>query len=147
MSLVDPTGRILTEIRDDAAVIAFPCTRVRPGEPAGKTATDPGDARGPGQYVRFIVLSRLGHARLKRAAIQEVRLLAKCYGLTKQDAAALAGVVSDAIHAKGHRISAGGVAIFGSFDDGGSGADTDPVTSQPHEDIVIQVNASTELIT
>ena len=145
MSLADPTGRIITEIRDDAAVAAL-TTRVRPGEPAGKTATDPGDARGPGQYIRFIVISRLGHARAKRAPIQEVRLLAKCYGSTRQDAAALAGAVSDAIHAKGHRISAAGVAIFGSFDDGGSGADADPVTGQPHEDLVIQVNASTELI-
>ena len=144
-ALADPTGRILTEIRGDAAVAAL-CTRVRPGQPAGKTEADGGDARGPGQYVRFIVISRLGHARLKRVPIQEVRLLVKCYGLTVQDAAALAAAASAAVHARGHRLTSGGVAIFGSFDDGGSGADTDPVTGQPHEDFIVQVSASTELL-
>ena len=42
MSLPDPTGRLLTEIRDDAGVAAL-TTRVRGGEPAA------GDALGAGQ--------------------------------------------------------------------------------------------------
>jgi hypothetical protein len=131
-------GKILTEIRDDATVAAL-TTRVRGGEPA------PGDALGAGHYQRFVVLTRLGQSRLKRAPMQEVRLLAKCYGASYQDAAALAGAVSDAIHAKGHRISSSGVAIFGSFDDGGEGASADPDTQQPYEAVVIQVNALTSL--
>ena len=145
-ALPDPTGRILTEIRDDATVAAI-TARVRPEQPAGKTEADAGDARGPGQYVPFVVVSRLGHARGKRIPTQEVRLLAKCYGTTAQNAAALAAAVSGAVHARGHRISSAGVAISGSFDDGGAGLAFDPVTGQPHEDVVIQVNASTRLIT
>ncbi len=137
MSLVDPTGYILTTIRDDAAVAAL-TTRVRGGEPA------PGDAKVP--YQRFIVLVRLGASRLKRAPIQEVRIAARCYGTTYSDAAALAGAVSDAIHAVGHRINSGGVAIFGSFDDGGEGATADPDTHQPMETVIVQVNASTALL-
>jgi hypothetical protein len=136
MTLSDPMGRILTEIRDDAAVAAI-TTRIRGGEPA------PGDALGAGHYQPFVVLTNLGHSRLKRAPVQEVRLLAKCYGVTAQGAEALAGAVSDAIHAKGHRITGSGVAIFGSFDDGGDGASNDPDTQQPYSTVVIQVNAGT----
>jgi hypothetical protein len=136
---MDPLGRILVEIRDDPGVAAL-TTRIRGGEPAK------GDALGPGSYQRFVVLTRLGTSRLKRAPLQEVRLLAKCYGTTYQDAAALAGAVSAAIHATGHRITAGGAVIFGSFDDGGEGAAKDPDTGQPHEDIIVQVNALTELL-
>jgi hypothetical protein len=139
MSLVDPLGRILVEIRDDPSVAAL-TTRIRGGEPAKD------DALGPGSYQRFVVLVRLGAARLKRAPIQEVRILARCYGTTFADAAVLAGAVSDAIHAKGHRISAGGVVIFTSFDDIGTGAEKDPDTGQPHQDLIISVGALTELL-
>jgi len=139
MTLADPLGRILIEIRDDAAVAAL-TTRIRGGEAA------PGDLLGPGKYQRVVVLTSLGYARLKRAPLQEVRLLAKCYGLTFQDATALAGAVSDAVHAAGRRITAAGLVIFGSFDDGGDGATKDPDTDQPHADVIIQVNALTELL-
>lgn len=151
MSLADPFGFTLTSIRDDAAVAAW-TTRVRGGEPMGRTVdaskvvTDEGDARGPGKYVRFIVLSTLGRSRLPRAPLQEVRISARCYGLTFQDAAAGAAAVSDAIHAKSHRISPAGVVVFTSFDDGGEGAAKDPDTAQPYETVILQVNALTSLL-
>ena len=140
MTLVDPTGYILTTIRDDATVATL-TTRIRGGEPAKD------DALGPGSYQRFVVLVRLGTQREKRLPVQEVRYVARCYGLTYQDAAALAGAVSDAIHARGPRISTGGVGIWTSFDDGGEGAGKDPDTSQPMETVVISVNAATALMT
>jgi hypothetical protein len=139
MSLVDPTGYLLTGIRDNAAVQALGMI-VRAGEMA------PGDAGGPGHYKRVCVLVRLGASRLKHVPIQEVRYAARNYGLTFQDAAVVAGTVSDAIHAIGHRINGSGVAIFGSFDDGGEGATKDPDTDQPMETVIIQVNAATGLI-
>lgn len=137
MSLVDPLGRILVEIRDDPAVAAL-TTRIRGGEPAAS------DALGPGSYQRFVVLVRLGAVRLPHAPLQEVRIAARCYGLTYQDAMALAGAVSDAIHARGQRISPSGVVIFTSFNDAGLGAEKDPDTGQPHEDLIIAVGALTE---
>lgn len=140
MSLVDPMGRILTEIRDDATVAAI-TTRIRGGEPA------PGDALGAGEYLPFVVLVRLGTSRLKHVPIAETRIAARCYGVTYQGAAALAGAVSDAIHAKGHRLTVAGVSIFSSFDDGGGEATKDPETAQPYETVVISVGASTEFIT
>lgn len=137
--MTDVLGKILTEIRDNVAVQAL-TTRVRGGEPA------PGDALGAGQFQRFVVLTRLGSQRLKRAPIQEVRIVAKCYAATFQAAAELAGAVSNAIHATGHRISSSGVAIFGSFEDVGLGAEKDPGTLQPHEDLIISVGALTEAL-
>jgi hypothetical protein len=139
MTLVDPLGRILTEIRDDPAVAAI-TTRIRGGEPA------PGDALGPGSYLPFVVLTRLGGLREKRLPIQEVRLNVASYGVTAQGAAALAGACSDAIHGIGPCISTGGVGIWVAFDDGDAGAVRDPDTQQWREDFVVSITAATELI-
>jgi hypothetical protein len=136
--VIDPLGKLLTEIRDDPAVAAL-TSRVRGGEPA------PGDSATP--FQRFVVLVRLGATRKKRAPVQEVRIAVRCYGSTYQDAAALYGAVSDAIHNVGPRIGATGVLIHRSFDDIGMGASKDPDTGQPHEDGVIQLFAATQVVT
>lgn len=155
MTLVDPTGFLLTTIRDNAGVAAL-TTRVRINEPMGRTVNtfgaeiDAGDARGPGEYVRFIVLVRLVRQRLKHAPIQDARYVARCYGQGGnpwQDADNLAGAVSDAIHNLGHRISSGGVSVFGVYDDGGEGVAKDPDTGQPHSDVVIALGALTVPVT
>lgn len=155
MTLADPTGYLLTTIRDNPAVAAL-TTRVRVGEPMGKTVnaagtvTDEGDARGPGKYVRFIVLVRLGRSRLPHAPVQEVRYVARCYGQGGnpwQDADNLAAAVSDAVHNLGHRISGGGVSVFGAYDDGGEGPTKDPDTGQPMSMVVIALGALTSLVT
>ena len=140
MTLVDPLGYILTTIRDDATVAAI-TTRIRGGEPA------PGDALGPGSYLPFVVITRLGGLREKRLPMQEVRLNVACFGVTAQGAAALAGACSDAIHALSPRISSGGVGIWVAFDDGDVGATRDPDTQQWREDLIVSVIAATELIT
>jgi hypothetical protein len=140
MTLTDPTGYILTTIRDNAAVAAL-TTRIRGGEPA------PGDALGPGAYVPFVVLTQLGRTRETRVPVQEVRILAKCYAATHQAAAALAGAVSDAVHHVGPRRNSTGVLIWASFDDGGEGGTKDPDTGQPMSSVVISVTAATQLVT
>ena len=136
--MIDPLGTLLTEIRDDPAVAAL-TTRVRGGEPA------PGDSAVP--FGRFVVLVRLGTQRDKHAPVQAVRIAVRCYGSTYQDAAALYGAVSDAIHNVGPRIGATGALIYRSFDDIGTGAEKDPDTGQPHEDGVIQLFAATGVVT
>lgn len=135
--MIDPLDKLLTEIRDNAAVAAL-TTRIRGGEPA------PGDAATP--FQRFVVLVRLGAQRDRRAPVQEVRIAVRCYGSTYQDAAALYGAVSDAIHNVGPRIGAGGVLIHRSYDDIGMGAERDPATGQPHEDGVISLYAATQVV-
>jgi hypothetical protein len=138
--VIDPLGYLLTSIRDDTGVATI-TTRIRGGEPA------PGDALGPGAWQPFVVLVRLGYAREKRLPMQEVRIAARCYGATYQQAAALAGAVSDALHALGPRISTAGVGIWLSFDDGGGGADADPDTGQPNETVIFSVIATTQVVT
>lgn len=138
--MIDVLGRILTEIRDDSAVAAI-TTRIRGGEPA------PGDAKGPGEWLPFVVLAELGRQRERSLPVQEVRILARCYAATYQSAATLAGAVSDAVHATGPRVSASGIGIYGSFDDAGQGSGLDPDTGQPHSDLTIVVYATTELVT
>lgn len=152
MTLADPTGLLLTGIRDHAAVMAL-TTRVRSDSPAGRQVnaggveTDAGDARGPGKWVRHVVLVRLARSRLRRAPIQEARYVARCYGSNEEDADNLAAAVSEAVHAVGRRSSGSGVVIFHSFDEGASSPVKDPDTGQLHTDVVISVGASTALIT
>lgn len=142
MTLADPTGYLLTTIRDASGVAAL-TDRVRGGRP------QPGDGLPVGQWRRFIVLVRLGRVRLPHAPVQEVRYVARCYGQganAEQDADQLAGVVSEVIHNAGHRISSGGVSVFGSYEDGGDGPVYDPVTGQPHSDVLITLGALTSLL-
>ncbi len=134
--MIDSLGFLLTTIRDNAGVAAL-TTRIRGGEPA------PGDALGAGSYQRFVVLVNQGTQRDRRLPIAESRILARCYGSTFQDAAAVAGAVSEAIHNVGPRRNAAGVLIYRSFDDIGQGAEKDPDTHQPHQDLVIEVIAAT----
>ena len=146
MTLVDPIGLIVTEIRDDATVAALTEGRVRGFEPAPKTKSYEGDAQGTGKYKRHVVIVTLGRRREKRLPVQEVRAAARCYGIDGKDAARVGGAVSDAIHNAGPRISPGGVGVWNSWDDGGEGVLTDPDTAQPYETVVIQVNAADRVI-
>lgn len=135
--MIDCLGFLLTGIRDNAAVAAI-TTRIRGGEPAA------GDALGPGSYVPFVVLTRLGVEREPRVPIQRLRILARCYAATPQAASALYGAVSDAIHDVGPRISASGVVLYRSFDDIGTGAEKDPDTGQPSESLIVSLIAATQ---
>ncbi len=145
-ALADPVGKVLTEIRASADVTSWgqwgSADRVRPGEPKPKDASYEGDALGPGQYKRFIVVSVLGRARQRRLPVQEVRLSVRVYGLTAQDAGAGAMAVSAAIHAKGPRIGSG-VGIWNSWDELGEGYEKDPDTKQPYETVVVSIDAAT----
>ena len=51
--MIDATGKLLIELRDDAAFAAWHGDRVRGVERMPPTDDDAGDARGPGEYVRF----------------------------------------------------------------------------------------------
>jgi hypothetical protein len=144
--MIDPLGRLIVEVRAFPAVAAI-TDRVRGAEPRGAFGGDPGDARGPDAYVPFIVLSRLGTARVKgRVPIAEVRIGFRAYGATPQAAAALYGALSDAVHNVGPRVGAGGVLIHRSYDDVGGAAARDPDTKQPYEDGVISLFAATSAV-
>jgi hypothetical protein len=143
----DPLGKVLTEVRGDATVAAIaganPTSspaRVRGGEPA------PGDAQAKESYRAFVVLVLEGRQRFKRVPIQRPRIIARCYGRTMQEAAALASAVSNAIHERGRRIHANGLGIYNSWDDGGGEQDTDPDTDQPMVPVFIDLLATTQAV-
>jgi hypothetical protein len=130
----DPVGMIVTELRDGGLASG----RVAAGEAKA------GWAKEPGKYQRFVVLVKLGRSRIGRAPVQVVRLGARCYGVTWQDAGALYGELSDALHLVGPRIGTGGVGIYITRDDGGGTAEKDPDTDQPYEIGVIELFATTD---
>lgn len=145
--MVDPTGFLLTSIRDDAAVAAI-STRIRADEPG------PGDAEwvidaatGKKRYKhRFVVLFRQGGRRLARNAVQTVMFGFRVYGLTPQDATAFYGVVSDAAHNLNPRLNGSGIGIWNSRVIEDNGAALDPDTGQPYEDGLIELLATTQVV-
>jgi hypothetical protein len=134
--MIDPLGALIVELRNAGIASG----RVRGGEPAKD------DAKGAGSYQRFVVLVRLGAARLHRAGVADHRIGVRAYGATAQDAAALWGEISDAIDNAGPRLSASGVAIHQSLDATGGNAQRDPDTGQPYEDGVIELIAGTAVL-
>lgn len=132
--MIDLTGPIVTTVRDNPAVAAI-TTRVRGGELAsGDTA--------PAVVIVSLGNTRSpfgpGHARL---GLQQPRLAATCFGVTYQQAAQLAGVVSDALHlVRGRTIS--GKVIHQIMDDGWGGPVLDPTTGWATETVIFEVTGS-----
>lgn len=146
---LDPTGKVVVELRDDPDVDAIVSGRVRGFEPQGATAQYDGDAHGPGKYKAFVVVTgspiggRLPGMRM--VPVQPARLTVRCYGRTPQEAAALYGACVKAIHGRGPRTYSG-VAFHQSFDETGGTPDKDPDTGQPLVVFVMEVLASTQVV-
>lgn len=136
--MYDPLGKLLTDIRDDTAVGTW-TDRIRGGRPGPK------DARGEGEYLRFVVITALGTVREKRAPVQYPRFDVACYGTSDQDAMTGYGLVSDAIHAVGPRLATGG-GIYQTFDESGGTPDLDPDTRQPVVRFIVEMVATTQAV-
>ena len=130
--MIDPLGKVLIELRDDPLTGGWCSDRVRGEEPMPDTldadgnVTRRGDARGPGEYVRFVVVSLLGGLRQPRIPVQYPRSNVRLYGVSPQDAMTGYGYASDALHLTGGRTHNNGLHIFQSLDDTGGvpGRDT-----------------------
>ncbi|HEX5013014.1 MAG TPA: hypothetical protein VFV72_02560 [Candidatus Limnocylindrales bacterium] len=151
--MLDVLPKLLIELRDDDAVDAIVHGRVRGYEPAPDTidpnsgaVLEQGDARGPGQYVAFVVLVRLDSPRDKRSVGQYPRIAVRCYGRTRPEAFALYAACSDALHGRGPRIHNNGLGIYLSWDDTGSSQEKDPVTDQPYEEFIASLIATTQAV-
>lgn len=144
--LTDPMGSLIAELR--GANIAG--QRIRGNEPAPERivsgAVVPGDARGPGQYQRFVVLVDLGGPRLHRAPVQTLRYLLRAYGVTPQDARDLYGECSDLLDNAGPRYGASGVALYQTLDDTGGAFGKDPKTDQPFYEGAIEIVAGAQAL-
>ena len=137
---LDPFGKALIEIRDDTAV-ALITDRIRGHEPA------PGDAKGPGEFVPFVVLTDLGSLRGRRGIpIQTIRINCRAYAATYTAAKALFLACSDAVHDVGPRVHTNGLGIYISHDDTGGDEGFDPRTHQPYVEGVFEFLATTSAV-
>lgn len=155
--LIDPEldvlPKLLIELRDDPVVASIVGDRVRgkqaegPLRNAAGEEVQPGDVRGPGEYVPFVVLSRLGGPPHPRVPIITARISIRCYGRTDREAAVLRNACSRALHGTGPRIHANGLGIYVSHDVTGGDQDSDPDTQQPLESFVVEAVAATQVVT
>lgn len=146
----DVLGKTLVEVRSDSAVAAIAGAnptaspaRVRGFEPA-PSDIHAGNTEDP--YRAFVVLTNLGGLREHRVPIQRPRLLAKCYGRTPAEAAALGAAVSDSVHAKGPRVQSNSLGFYASFAEEGGEQLSDPDTHQPYVEVLIDLIATTQAV-
>lgn len=138
--MIDLTGSLIIELRDDAGVGSWAGDRIRGERPA------PGDAQGHGAYNRFVRVQRVqGPPREFRAPVQYPRFAISTYGLTDQDAMAGYGLASDALQ-RGARVRANGHPIYISFEEASGDPASDPDTKQPFVTFIVQLIAGSAAI-
>lgn len=129
--MIDAFGAVLGELRDDVTVTVI-TDRIRGHRPG------PDDAKGPTEYVPFVLLTDLGGPPMRRVPIQNALIGLRCYGVTPQGAKALYVACSNALHDVGPRIH-GSVLIYDSADGTGGDEGADPDTKQPYVEGTIQL--------
>lgn len=149
-------GAVVTELRADTDVATLVGTdlagrvRVRGGEPVGSIQQAggfyDGDARGPGKYVPFVVISTLDEPMRGRVPIFDGYYDAAAYGTTFENARAIWGALVKAMHFSGGRTKANGLVIYTSIVETGGGQDADPVTKQPVVRGTIHIVASANAV-
>jgi len=137
--MIDLTGKLLIELRDDTEVDALVDGRVRGFEPA------PGDVKPKGSYQAFVVIVALDTVRMSRAPVQRATYAIRCYGATPQAAMALYGACSDTLHNIGPRLHAD-TGIYISFDTTGGTAEKDIDTGQPYVTFIAELIAPTQVV-
>jgi len=137
---------VIAELRAGATG-ALVANRVRGGEPAPRTDTDPGDARGPGEYIAFVVVVGLDTPPHPRLPIQRSIIGVSCYGVTFQNASAIFGAVVQDLHGEGERVKSNGLGVYISHIEGGGEQETDPDTKQPVVRATIRLRATAQAVT
>jgi len=136
MTVLSPMQAAIAELAADSAVITivtvdqYGVRRIRPVEPLGTVGTTQGDARGPGAYIAFVVVSVLDSPIVTLEPIRDVTLSLRCYAQTFLAAEALWLACEDVFANRGQRAAASGLGIW--FSRARSiGPDKDPDTKQP----------------
>jgi hypothetical protein len=134
MTIVDPMGKLLTEIRDFAAVSAI-TSRVR-GEELAK------DDKPPLVIIRSFPTTRLD----PRIPLLRHGYAILCYGTSPKQATQLALAVAEAIHVLEPRQNST-TAIYQSFHGTIGGVEIDPDTQWPFRTLFPSAIASTMAVT
>jgi Protein of unknown function (DUF3168) len=134
VTVADPIGEIITELRADSGVGSIVGTKVWGAEIPDKASPDPRP---------YLLVKRVSATRLKRAPVQTVRVSVQCVAKTPRLAAELYGAVSAALHVTGPRgYTSGKIGVYLSTDEGSSPL-TDPQMGWPYEQAVFSVWATT----
>jgi hypothetical protein len=136
---LSPVAAAVAELLADNGVKAI-TTRIRGVEPA------PGDAKGAGSYLPFVVLTIIDQPWQAGTATSTVALGMRCYAATFPAAEALYLACAAVFHRKGPRIAASRLGIYSSTVEGGGTPDKDPDTQQPLYWGVVNLNASIQPI-
>jgi hypothetical protein len=109
--------------------------RVRQIEPAGKLGTDPGDARGAGAYIAFVVCDLLDPSPIAHMGIRNGTMGIRAYAATYAKAEALWYACENVFLDKGAHRAPSGVGVYHSTIQAGGWPDHDPYpptgTGQP----------------
>lgn len=147
----DPVGKLITELREDAAVAAIVGANpaLKPGERARVRGQEPGpgDAQGVSAYRAFVVVVTLATPRHPQVPTMRARHAVRCYGRTVEEAAALYAACSAVLHGAGPRQTGSGKGIYVSHDDTGASYSKDPDTGQPLYDFIVETLATTQAVT
>jgi hypothetical protein len=135
--MLDPSGSIIVEARNDIDVAALVANRVRGPEPA------PGDAKGPGEYQAFVTIAALSVPPHLSLPITFAEYALNAYGVTYQNAWAVYGALVKAFHKVGARMKANGMGVYQSLVLTGGTEDADPQTQQPVVRGTLRVIATT----
>lgn len=124
-------GSLVTEALADSDVASLTSGRVRGAQPRPVSDTYAGDARGPGEYVAFVILSTLDDHPHPQLPITFAEYAVNAYGVTPQNAAAVWHALVKAFHKVRTRTKSNGLGIYQSLVLTGGEQDRDPDTQQP----------------
>lgn len=140
---LDPMGALIVTARSDIDVSGLIGDRVRGFEPAPRTASYDGDARGPGQYIAFAVFSALDVPPHPGVPVTFADYAIDAYGTDHQNAWAVWGALVKCFHKLTAFMRPNGLAIYQTLIVSGGSQDRDPDTRQPVVRGVLRVIAST----
>jgi hypothetical protein len=127
MTILDLTGMAIVEIRDFPAVTAIVGQKTRPEFAQGEGP--------PAVIIEDLGIDFNPTPRVRRARLQAPIFVAKCYGLTRQQAVQVRNAVVEAVEMRGPRRGSGNRLVLLSLVEGGGGVELDPVTKWPHADV------------
>ena len=140
--MVDPMGLIFANLRGNHALAAETAGHIWAEVPALFNGEElPEDPR------PYVLVNPLAVGRKSHMPLGVFRIAVTCYGLDPRLAARLYGLVSDALHDVGPRMTAGGIAIYRSEEEVGGQPANDPNTGWPINISIYQVWAATAPVT
>jgi len=134
MTIVDLTGKAITELLTNAAVTAIVGQKVR-----SEFASDEGP---PAVVIAQLGISYSPMGQTRRTRIQAPLFAAKCYGVKRVQASQLANAVVEAMELRGPRKDASNRLVYISLVEGGGDVILDPVTKWPFSTVTFTLIGS-----